>query len=86
VHNPGGYNFEPLQFYYSGHKGWCLVEDDFDAQHLEAYIRKGSTYLVSKATGMLQKHPQFMQLLRSRYQIVREEPDILIVKLTPASG
>jgi hypothetical protein len=81
VHNPGGYNYEPLDFYYSGHKGWGLLEEDFTIGDVERYRAMGATYLVSKSTAMLERHPAFLAEVRARYRVIREEPGILIVAL-----
>jgi len=83
VHNPGGYNFEPHHFYYSGHKGWVLVEEAFSIPEVERHRAMGATHLVSRMTGMLRQHPGFLEQIHARYQVLREEEGILVVALSP---
>lgn len=81
THNPGGYNFEPHQFYYSGHKGWGLLESDFSAEGLERYRKQGAQFLVSSRAQRFDAHPTFKQYVLERYKPLIQKGDLWIVDI-----
>ncbi|MFM7199402.1 MAG: ArnT family glycosyltransferase [Myxococcota bacterium] len=80
-HNPGGYNFEPMQFYYSGHKGWGMVEEDLTLTGVEVFRAKGAQFLVSWRTQALQEKASFWIPLTGHYPLILDTAEAVIVDL-----
>lgn len=82
-HNPGGYNYEPMTFYYSGHKGWGLLEEELTLEHVESYRRRGAGALVTWRTEQVKGHEAFVREVEARYHVLVDTPGRWIVLLEP---
>ena len=86
----GGYDLSPVLFYYSGLQGWSLTSDEWSADYVEELRGKGATHLVFILPYgypydfiYLPDEPvePFMQVMRSKYRVLYEYQDQLVLDL-----
>ena len=80
----GGYDYEPMVFYYAHRKGWVLTPEAFTPEGLERYRAQGAAYLATVHTATVARHPDFAGYLRRRFQVLKWDDQGIIVALRPA--
>jgi hypothetical protein len=86
----GGYDLSPVLFYYSDLQGWSITPDQWTQDHIDELIEKGATHLVFILPYgypydfiYLPEVPvdPFIQEMRSKYPVVYEYQDQLVLDL-----
>jgi hypothetical protein len=81
------YDTGPIQLYYCHRKGWIFdmispKNDEELIRSFEALRKDGANYFVTSTLDLLHTRAEFEKYLRSRYAVVEENPDFIILNLT----
>ncbi len=77
----GGYDYEPMVFYYAHRKGWVFTPEMFNPETLETYIEKGATHLATHHVGVLEDAQPFAAYLRTHYHVLQWNDQGVVVDL-----
>lgn len=79
----GGYDYEPMDFYYSGTRGWVLTPPECTPQAVQKYRQQGASLLISRHPEQLQAYPELSRFLREQHQVLRWTEKHVLVRLIP---
>lgn len=80
----GGYDYEPMVFYYAHRRGWVLTPEGYSPQAIEHYYDQGARLLVSRKGEELEKVPGLADYLKNRHMVTSWGPEHWVVQLLPA--
>lgn len=79
----GGYDYEPMDFYYSGTRGWVLTPPEYTPEAVEQYRQQGASLLISRHPEQLDAYPALARFLREQHQVLRWTDKQVLVRLIP---
>jgi len=79
----GGYDYEPMVFYYAHRRGWVLTPEDYSPEAIQRYYSQGTRMLVSRKTAELEQYPAMVSYLKTHHLVVQWDSDQCVVELLP---
>ncbi len=77
----GGYDYEPMVFYYAHRKGWVLTPDMFNPDSLESFVQRGATHLATYHVDVVENAPAFADYLKRHHEVLRWDAGGIILHL-----
>lgn len=81
---PHAYN-APYFFFWTDHKGFTIADEEQSIERLEELRGRGARYFIGERESLVAK-PGFLETLRTRYGILVERDEAVLVELTAAAA
>ena len=82
-HRPTGYDPEPVIFWYSNTHGWIVPDIYYSGHTLDSLITRGAVYFATNHLEILYSHPDFVEELDKRGDVIARTGDYVIYRFHP---